>query len=120
MSNTKRVNDFLDKLKHPLKAEMVAVRNIITGSHPHIAEDIKWRGLGFSYKQDMAALNPRVKDYVAITFHKGALIADKPDFFEPDEEGRVHVKLHNMADIKVKKAAIEKMVTSWVQLMDNE
>lgn len=40
-NQTEQVNAFMSKLKHPLKAEIEAVRSIIKNAHPAIKERVK-------------------------------------------------------------------------------
>jgi uncharacterized protein YdhG (YjbR/CyaY superfamily) len=48
-NQTARVDEFLDKLDHPFKAEVQALREIIKGVNRHITEQIKWNAPSFSY-----------------------------------------------------------------------
>lgn len=120
MSNTKKVDEFLSKLDHPLKAEMEAVRNIITKASAKIEEDVKWGGPSFFYKEDMATFNPRIKNYVAVIFHKGELINDKSGVLEEAPKGKAYAKFYSMEDVKAGKAGLEKAVKAWVKVMDSQ
>jgi hypothetical protein len=120
MNNSEKVNEFMSKLEHPLHAEMEAVRKIIVKAHPGITEDIKWGGPSFHYGEDMATFNPRIKNYVAVIFHKGDLVKERSDFFEDATKGKVYAKFYTMAEVKANKKALEKMVKDWVALMDNQ
>ena len=118
MSNTKKVDEFMSKLEHPLKAEMEAVRAIIVNANPKIEEDVKWGGPSFFYKEDLATFNPRIKNYVALIFHKGELLHIKSDFLEDATKGKVYAKFYSMEQVTGNKELIEKMVNAWVDLMD--
>ena len=118
MNNTKKVDEFIAKLEHPLKAELEAVRSIIVNANPKIEEDIKWGGPSFLYKEDLATFNPRIKNYIALIFHKGALINVKSDFLEEATKGKVYAKFYSMDQVIANKELIEKMVNAWVELMD--
>lgn len=118
MKHTKKVDEFIAKLEHPLKAELEAVRSIIVNANPKIEEDVKWGGPSFFYKEDLATFNPRIKNYVALIFHKGALINVKSDFLEEATKGKVYAKFYSMDQVIANKELIEKMVNAWVELMD--
>ena len=118
MSNTNKVDEFISKLEHPLKAELEAVRAIIVNANPKIEEDVKWGGPSFFYKEDLATFNPRIKNYVALIIHKGELLNIKSDFLEEASKGKVYAKFYSMDDVTANKALIEKMVNAWVELMD--
>jgi uncharacterized protein YdeI (YjbR/CyaY-like superfamily) len=118
MNNSTKVDDFLSNLKHPLKAEMEAVRKIICGSSPKIEEDVKWGGPSFDYKEPMATFSPRVTDYVAVIFHKGELLQDKTGLLEPAPKGKAYAKFRSMAEVKANKVRLETVVKAWVKMMD--
>lgn len=118
MSNTKKVDEFIANLEYPLKAELEAVRAIITGAHPKIEEDVKWGGPSFSYKEELATFNPRIKNYVALIFHKGELLNIKSDFLEEASKGKVYAKFYSMEQVSENKELLEEMVNAWVEIMD--
>jgi hypothetical protein len=118
MNNTKKVDEFMAALEHPLKAELETVRSIIVNANPKIEEDVKWGGPSFFYKEDLATFNPRIKNYVALIFHKGDLINIKSDFLENATKGKVYAKFYTMEQVTANKELIEKMVGAWVKLMD--
>ena len=119
MNNTTKVDDFMSKLEHPLKSEMDAVRSIIVNASPKMEEDIKWGGPSFFYKEDLATFNPRIKNYVALIFHKGELLNIKSDFLEEATKGKVYAKFYSMEQVTEHKELIEKMVHAWIELMDS-
>jgi len=41
-SNSEKVNEFVDKLDHPFKAEVQAARDIIKNVNKQIIEEIRW------------------------------------------------------------------------------
>lgn len=118
MNNTKKVDDFMAKLEHPLKAEMDLVRSIIVNANPKMEEDVKWGGPSFFYKEDLATFNPRIKNYVALIFHKGDLLNIKSDFLEEATKGKVYAKFYSMEQVTANKELVEKMVHTWIELMD--
>lgn len=118
MSNTEKVAEFMAKLEHPLKDEMEAVRLIIVNASPKIEENIKWGGPSFFYKEELATFNPRIKNYVALIFHKGELLNIKSDFLEEASKGKVYAKFYSMDQVTENKGLLEEMVNTWVELMD--
>jgi hypothetical protein len=118
MNKKNTIDEFVSKLKHPLKAEMEAVIQIIREASPKMEEDVKWGGPSFDYKEPMATFNPRVTDYVAVIFHKGELLNDKTGVLEPGPKGKAYAKFRTMDDVKKNKAALQKVVKEWIKLMD--
>jgi hypothetical protein len=118
MTKTNKIDDFLSKLNHPLKAEMEAVIKIIREASPKLEEDVKWGGPSFDYKEPMATFNPRVTDYVAVIFHKGELLNDKTGVLEPAPKGKAYAKFRSMEEVKAHKGNLQKVVKEWVKLMN--
>ena len=118
MSNTTGIDEFVSKLKHPLKKEMVSVIQIIRESSNKLEEDVKWGGPSFDYKEPMATFNPRLTEYVAVIFHKGELLNDKTRLLEPGPKGKAYAKFRSMEEVKKHKASLQKVVKSWIKLMD--
>jgi hypothetical protein len=118
MRNSKKVDEFLSKLKHPLKSEIEAIRKIICDSNPKILEDIKWGGPSFEYKEPMATFNPRILKYVAVIFHKGELLNDASGLLEAGSKGKAYAKFYSINDVMKNKANLQKVVNEWIKIMD--
>lgn len=118
MSNSKKVDEFLSKLKHPLKAEMTELITIVREASSKLQEDVKWGGPSFDYKEPMATFNPRITDYVVMIFHKGELLNDKSGVLESAPKGKAYAKFYSMEEVKSKKAKLAAIVKSWIKLMD--
>ncbi len=68
------VDAFMVKLKHPLKAEIAAVRQVILGADPAIGEEIKWNAPSFRTTEFFATVNLRATHDVQLIFHLGAKV----------------------------------------------
>ena len=118
MNRTEKVDQYMEKLDNPLKAEMEAVRQIILGASDKVTEDIKWSAPSFAYKGNLCTFNPRAKKFVNLTFHKGALIGNDTGLLEGDKpEARV-ARFHSMEEVEAKKEALVSVVLKWIELMD--
>lgn len=116
--STAKVDEFVSKLTHLLKAEMETLIKIIRESSSKLEEDVKWGGPSFDYKEPMATFNPRVTDYVALIFHKGELLNDKTGVLEPGSKGKSYAKFHSMDEVKKNKDHLQTVVKEWIKLMD--
>ena len=118
MNDTEKVNALLKDLEHPLKPEIEAVRAIIMKANKKIAERVKWNAPSFFYKKDMAAFHTRATKHVHLVFvfHDGAMIHDSDGLLEGDYKDRRMAFFKDMADVKAKKKALEKVVNEWVKL----
>jgi hypothetical protein len=113
------VNTFMDQLDHPLKKEMEKVIAIITAASPKIESGIKWGGPSFKFKEDMATINPKIKNYVVVVFHKASLLNDDFGFLEEQTKGKAYAKFYNMADVDQHADGLKKAVNAWIKLMEN-
>ncbi|MEP6677370.1 MAG: DUF1801 domain-containing protein [Ferruginibacter sp.] len=118
MSKINEIDEFVSKLKHPMKAEIEEAIKIIRGVSEELEEDVKWGGPSFDYKEPMATMNPRITDYVVFIFHKGELIKDKSGLLEPATKGKAYLKLHSMKEIKDNKSIIQNIVKEWIKIMN--
>lgn len=116
---TEKVNELMDNLEHPLKAEIEGLRVIIKNANSKIAERVKWNAPSYFYIADMAAFNLHTTKFAQIIFifPKG-IVNDSTGLFEGEWKDRREARFYTMEDVKSKKAALEKMVNDWVNLMD--
>ena len=122
-SGAKEVADFMRKLKHPLKAELEAVRSIILGAHPDIREEIKWNSPSFRTTEFFATIGIR-NDAVLVVLHQGAKVKDSstagPAVSDPagllEWRGKIRalVWFRDMKSIKSGRAAFESIVRQWI------
>lgn len=75
---TAEVDAFMERLVHPLKAEIEAVRKIIRAAAPGIAEEVKWNAPGFRTTESFATVNLRATDRLQLIFHLGAKVRKPP------------------------------------------
>jgi len=120
VNKTDQVNAFMDKLEHPFKAEVQAVRDIIKGVNKGITEEVKWNAPSFSYKGYLVTFNLWAKQHVHLVFHNGAILEDKSGFLQGDYPDRRMAYFTNMNDVKAKQATLEKVIRKWVRLKNQE
>jgi hypothetical protein len=114
---------FLAALDHPLKADIEAVRKIVLGASPEIAEGVKWNSLSFRKSDWFATVNLRSKDVVQLVFHTGAKVKDNPKLEIADPSGlllwlakdRALVTLGAGKTLKANAKAFEAIVKAWVK-----
>lgn len=118
MNNNPQVDEFMDKLNHPFKAEIQALREIIMAVHPKITEEIKWAAPSFSYREYMVTFNLWEENRVHLVFHNGAILANEDGILEGEYRDRRMVYFTNVKDVKAKKPALEKLIKEWIKIMD--
>lgn len=78
---------FMTALDHPLKKDIEAVRKLILGVSPKIADGVKWNSLSFRHTDWFATVNLRSKDVIQLVLHTGAKAKDNPKLVIADSNG---------------------------------
>ncbi len=119
--NTKIVDAFMDKLDHPLKEDVQAVRNIIKGVNKNITEEIKWKAPSFSYNgQYLVTFNLRTDEHIHLVFHNPMIAKVKSKLLEGVYKDRRMAYFADMKDIKAKKTTLEKALKDLIKLQIKE
>jgi hypothetical protein len=119
------VEAFLASLDHPLKPEILAVREIILGADPSITEGIKWNAPSFRTSEYFATFHLRAKEGVQVILHLGAkardtsisggAVADPESLLEWLGKDRASVKLRDLKDIDAKRSAFADILRRWIK-----
>jgi len=126
-TKTNEVNNYLERLVHPMKEVVLEIRTIILSKFPEISEQIKWNSLSFyyngemtpfnakEYKRDLIVLNLNKKDYVLLIFPTGSSINDTKQLLEGDyTDGRRMLKIKSTVDAKIKMEELYELIQSWI------
>ena len=117
VSRTDKVDEFLENLSHPLKAEVEAVRSIIKGVSKDIHEEVKWNAPSFNYQGEyLATFDLRETKRIHLVFHNPQIPKVKNDLLEGDYVDRRMVYFVNMKDIKTNKSLLEKALKDLIKL----
>ena len=117
MSRTDKVDEFLENLSHPLKAEVEAVRSIIKGVNKDINEEIKWKAPSFNFKGEyLVTFNLRDEKRIHLVFHNPVIAKVKSKLLEGDYVDRRMAYFADMKDIKAKKPMLEKALKDLIKL----
>ena len=119
VSRTDKVDEFLENLSHPLKAEVEALRSIIKGVNKNINEEIKWVAPSFNYKGEyLVTFNLRDTKRIHLVFHNPKISKVKSSILEGDYVDRRMAYFADMKDIKVKKSLLEKALKDLIKLQE--
>lgn len=118
MNKNPEVDQFMAKIKHPLKAEMERVREIILSADNKMTEVIKWGGPTFVYKGNLATLTPRTKRFVNLFFQTGATIPNGHGILEGEAKEVRVARFHDMKDVDEKEKALMAVVREWIRMRD--
>lgn len=122
-SQPELVNNFMKKLKHPLKNVAEELRKIILKADKTIGEEIAWNAPTFYYTGKMKPFKPKEykrfivgfnffkKDCIRIIFLRGALANDKTGLLEGDyKDGRRLAFFYNIKEVKQSTKDIQKII----------
>jgi uncharacterized protein YdhG (YjbR/CyaY superfamily) len=117
VSRTDKVDEFLENLSHPLKAEMEAVRSIIKGVNKDINEEIKWKAPSFNYKGEyLVTFNLRDEKRIHLVFHNPQISKVKSKILEGDYADRRMTYFADMQNVMAKKPMLEKALKDLIKL----
>jgi uncharacterized protein YdhG (YjbR/CyaY superfamily) len=117
VSRTDKVDEFLENLSHPLKAEIEAVRSIIKGVDKDIVEEIKWKAPSFSYKGEyLVTFNLWEEKRIHLVFHNPMISKVKSELLEGQYADRRMAYFSDMKEIKLKSAALKKALKDLIKL----
>lgn len=119
---TRAMNAFLAQLKHPLKAEIAAIRTIIMQASDKISERVKWDAPVFYYRQDLAMFDLHLTKnvHLILLFPEETAVPDADGLIGLDHEGRREVTFHNMTEVATRKPALVKLVRDFVLAVENK
>ena len=117
VSRTDKVDEFLENLSHPLKAEIEALRSIIKGVNKDINEEIKWKAPSFNFKGEyLVTFNLWEEKRIHLVFHNPQISMVKSKLLEGDYKDRRMAYFADMKDVKAKKAMLEKALKDLIKL----
>jgi uncharacterized protein YdhG (YjbR/CyaY superfamily) len=117
------VRTFLEKLDHPLKPVVEAVRKVILGASPAIREGIKWNSVSFRTTEYFATFHLRDRDRIRVVLHFGAKARKGPTPTVTDPAGLVEwvakdrglVTFRDAKEVRAKRVALTALVREWIR-----
>lgn len=118
-NNTKQVDELMDKLDHPFKAEVQMIREIIKSVNKDITEQIKWNAPTFSYKGEyLVTFNLWEKKRIHLVFHNPEISKVKSKLLEGDYQDRRMTYFSDTKDIQAKRKSLEKALKDLIKLQN--
>ena len=123
---TDAVDAYMAALDHPCKAEVEALRRIITGVDARIAEGVKWNAPSWRLDEYFATTHLRAKQGIGVILHLGAKTrapSSNPAIDDPDGllewlgPDRARVAFADTADLRRRQAAFEALLRQWIRLL---
>ena len=117
VSRPDKVDEFLENLSHPLKAEVETVRSIIKGADKNIAEEVKWNAPSFNYKGEyLVTFNLRETQRIHLVFHNPRIPEVNSALLEGNYKDRRMMYFADMDEIRAKKNELEKILKQLIKL----
>jgi len=119
------VEAFLTGLDPTTHSEVEALRRIILGVDPAIAEGIKWKVPSFCTTEYFATLHLRMKAGIGLILHLGTKVRAIPSVPVEDPEGllqwlakdRALVAFTGLEEIQTRRPALEALIRQWVRFV---
>lgn len=130
LTDTEQVTEHIQKLDAPVAEIVETLRQIILSTDKHISEQIKWNSPSYYYNGEMQPFDPKEykRDIVVMNLHRGnimlvfptgAKITDGAGILEGNyTDGRRLAKFTDLADVKSKKKALQKVIKEWLSLVE--
>ncbi len=114
-----KVNEFMQKLDHPFKAEVQALRKIIKKVDKHIAEEVKWNAPSYNYKGEyLVTFNLRAKQHIHLVFHNPMISRVKSKLLEGGLRRPAHGLFFGYEGYQGKKACLGKSIEGFDQVTE--
>jgi hypothetical protein len=121
------VDDFINKLEHPLKDLVIQLRELILKSEPRLTEQVKWNAPSFCYNgDDRITMNLSKKEQVLLIFHLGAksrderkletIIKDPDKTLEWLSSNRAVMRFRSTADLKTFEPALKNNIAGLLKV----
>jgi hypothetical protein len=124
LNQSEAVTAFLRELDHPMKAEIISLREAILAANDQLSEHIKWKAPSFRYGgDDRVTFNLRPQDRIQLVFHRGAKVRPDDGFVFVDPTGllnwaapdRATLTLRTLDEVRARQAEIVNLVNAWVE-----
>jgi len=118
------VSNYLSQLEHPLKAELLQLRDYIKTDFPKLTEIIKWNAPSYQHNDiDFLTFNlARPKD-IKLILHRGAknkempiakLIEDTSGLLQWAANDRAVITFTNLAGITNQRESLKTIIQNWI------
>lgn len=114
------VEEYMTKLKHPLKDVIEAVRKIIKASNSSISERIKWNAPSYYCIEDMVTFNPRNQKAVHLVFHHAEIVNVESPILLGDYKDRRMTYFKDIMEVKANKKELQRIMNSLVRKINSK
>jgi hypothetical protein len=118
------VDSFLERLEHPRKPAILALRQVVRAADARIGEELKWNAPSFFTAEHFATFNLRARDGVQLVLHRGAKPRETPGRLPVDDpSGLLEWKANDRAiatfrdedEVAARSAALTAIIRAWIE-----
>ncbi|HAE35536.1 MAG: DUF1801 domain-containing protein [Chitinophagales bacterium] len=113
MAKNVSVDLFFERLDHPLKREMLALRELLHKTDNRLKETIRWGAPTFEVDGRIAALDLRSDQSVKLTFLTGAP-SRAGKVLQQTENGNTAFLVSSIEELRSKEESLLHLVQEWV------
>jgi len=121
------VRIYLENLDHPLKSEILKIREMVFKANPNLSEQIKWNAPSFCLNgEDKITFNlPPKKDSIQLVFHRGVkkkelpkekLINDDSGLLKWATNDRAVIRFTSMQEILENETKFIDIIQKWLEV----
>lgn len=121
------VRIYLENLDHPLKSEILKIREMVFKANPNLSEQIKWNAPSFCLNgEDKITFNlPPKKDSIQLVFHRGVkkkelpkekLINDDSGLLKWATNDRAVIRFTSMQEILENETKFREIIQKWLEV----
>jgi len=122
---TAAVDAFMATLEHAHKGSIEALRDVILGADPSIAEGVKWKAPSFRTDEYFATMHLRTKSGLGLILHLGAKVREIDGIVIDDPsrllrwlaKDRAMITFENLEDVLAKESETVAILRQWIQLV---
>jgi hypothetical protein len=100
--------------------KLAAVRKLIHAADPEVEETWKWRGVPVFEHAGIICTGESYKDYIKLTFHKGASLDDPAGLFNASLEGNARRAIDIREGDDLDPAAFQDLIRAAVALNESK
>jgi hypothetical protein len=95
---------------------MQAVRSVILGADDRVEEWIEWKTPTFTFKGNIASINPQAKAFVSLMFHRGADIPGEYPSLSGSGSVARYMQFADVAAVERLTPELQSIVRAWCEL----
>ena len=123
--NLTTVDDFMERLEHPLKPAVSALRRVVLGADARLTEQVKWNAPSFCLDgDDRLTMKLHPPKNVQLVFHRGTkkqappadrLIADERGLLKWAANDRAVATFASLEDVEARAADLAALIKRWLE-----